>query len=790
MINDKCSTLSLIVILTWIFVWGCVSTPAFKPSEELPPEEQPTVSAPQESPSPNASHTSDIEPMEETWVEGPLEEEDDTGLQADDTAPTRREPAEAEPALTEKREASHSEASLQDTKKAHFEASLKNIEIGTLEMNREKLPNVLKVLSAMTGVNFMVEKDIFPEKEGEEIDQENELLDIEMTFYLKDISLLTLIEILCEQYGLAYRIYDDYVRIMDKRDNFLLSLDEGSAKADDITVSQGMIKRLDLKGMPLFKALRVLSARTGVNVVCKDDSDIKFKKVSLVLRDIPVMAALEVICKKYDLWYKVDEGDNYVYLMDAKDFGDQAPVDYVVRSRVFNLKYASAPQVADSIACVMGNRVEYTLPRNLRSYEHLKLPDVESEEGEIEEATKIEESVAMDIESPEVGEFVTSLTAEKIEALIGKKLDLMLTSEDIRLINKKFGFALMTIFLRNNAVVACSTDDRVLNEIATLIDKLDTPTPQVLIECKVLSVGLNDDFSSFFQITDLKYKAQGEYLKREEEELRFSDTTSQSYHVSPFGKGGVYALYDFVDDRWDLNVEMELLKKDGIINVVSTSMLVAAQNTEGEIKSGLENVPFFKDMDVVKPVVEEDTIIPGYATPTYERAELIGTTLRITPQINRDKSVTLRIFIDKSDIAEGAATIQYPVFDSEGYMTKLETTDVDVKNTNNMNTIIDVPENHTLILGGFVDETDHVEEDKVPFLGDMPVLGFFFKDHATTKERKETVFLLTPHIMMTPGEVGGVSAEAMKGMQHPLVKEGKKDLFEFDEELKSLRKTE
>jgi hypothetical protein len=101
------------------------------------------------------------------------------------------------------------------------------------------------------------------------------------------------------------------------------------------------------------------------------------------------------------------------------------------------------------------------VPGQLKSYEHLKLPDVEEEEGKIEEAKTVDVSVT---ESVKTEEFEKNLTSIKLEELLGRKLGFRLSAEDIRMVNKELGFALMTVFLRNNCVLASSTSDKVLDE--------------------------------------------------------------------------------------------------------------------------------------------------------------------------------------------------------------------------------------------------------------------------------------------------------------------------------------
>ena len=669
-------------------------------------------------------------------------------------------------------------------KESAFERSLKTIKFGVLDFHEEKLSNVLKMISAMTGVNFMIKNQLIKEIDGGKAKgkaddkRENKILDIKITIFLKNVSMKTALKALCDQYGLFYRIENDIIRIKDERDDFLLKWAE-TTTADDYPKSRGMFKEIDLKGQPLLKVLKQFSKKSGINIICRPN--ISNEPIYLLIKDVPVKTAIEIICKKYNFWYKTNEKQNYICLMSAEDFGNEMDLEYKVKTRVFNLKYASSPQVADSISCAMGDRVEFALPANLESYEHLKLPDVEDEEGRIERAGE-DKNIIKGIEIPNFEESVEKLGSDKIADLMQTRLGLMLTSDSLRWLNKEVGFAIITIFLRNNSIIACSTDNGILDEIAKIIAKLDTPTPQVLVECKVLDVVLSNDFSSFFQITDFSYQQKGG--------TSFGDKLI-TYDVPYFGAGGGSALYNFVNDSLQLSAKIELLQEEGIINLLSTPMIIVAQNSEAVMKAGMENFPFFKEMEVVRPVITNDgeAAIPGYAVPTYDRVPLVGTTLRFTPQINEDESVTLKLYMERSDVKKGVAEIKYPVFSADGTVAELITTSVDVKESEIMNTIVAVPKEHTLVIGGIVKEEDSVEESKVPFLGDLPLIGFFFKDHTTKKSRTEMIVLLTPHIIMTPDKVNEVSEKALKDIQHPVIKEGKNSLLELNAERQNLKRT-
>ena len=138
--------------------------------------------------------------------------------------------------------------------------------------------------------------------------------------------------------------------------------------------------------------------------------------------------------------------------------------------------------------------------------------------------------------------------------------------------------------------------------------------------------------------------------------------------MSSAGSGGAQAIYNLVADKWKLDLKLEMLKEDGLVNTVATPMIVAAQNSEAQITSGDANVPMFSSISYNAPTYDIDgnMTVQGYASPEYETVDIIGTTLRITPQINKDRSVTLRIYLEQSDFNMDGAEIQYATFDNNG----------------------------------------------------------------------------------------------------------------------------
>lgn len=131
----------------------------------------------------------------------------------------------------------------------------------------------------------------------------------------------------------------------------------------------------------------------------------------------------------------------------------------------------------------------------------------------------------------------------------------------------------------------------------------------------------------------------------------------------------------------------------------------------------------------------------GYGTTTgavnreYTISEDLGIKVTLTPFISPEGYVTLNIVPDYS-------TIQSQVFDSEGMpvATLLSRRNLDLKN-------VRIKDGETLVLGGMIQESEQKTVNKIPLLGDIPIIGSAFRSTATTKEKSELVIMITPHII-------------------------------------------
>jgi len=571
--------------------------------------------------------------------------------------------------------------------------------------------------------------------------------------------------------------------------------DEGETKA---VVPQGIVPRpigpqkptaegaeenvavFDFKEVRLYDLLKLFSELTGKNVIA--NPNIYDLKVTLFLKDLAARDVLDILCRQYGLWYREDE--NCIHLMTIEDYRKDLVIHFEEKRRVFDLKYAAAAQVANIIVCLLGDRVVLTgFDQEVEDiYSHISgRIELEAEEEARTRPIVVRKAFGIDTEvtrgalerAEEIRE--KEKAAKKVEAREEKKEGIRIIDiEELLKAKGKGTMAFMTVFMRNNSIILYSADEKIPDEIGELIEALDTPTRQVLLEGKILEITLSDDFSSLF---DLSYQSN-EMTTRD-----YPEDITMPRHSGALGRfgnlEGATLLYTFFSKEFE--ARMELLKKDGRVKTIATPMVLCANNSPAKFFIGEE-----------RPIVTNyEFEVREYAERTVEtiravmNLEEIGTTLEITPLINEDRTVTMEILSEISTVNVGGASMSSVTEAGEVITLPIDTID-----TATIESIIVAQDGKKLAIGGLVREEESVLESKVPLLGDIPILGFFFKKYISKMERKETVVLIVPHIMMAAGEARPVSDKMMKALsEHPYVKHDEERLLIYDEESEKLRST-
>ena len=527
------------------------------------------------------------------------------------------------------------------------------------------------------------------------------------------------------------------------------------------------------KETALSDVVECFSILTAKNVVATPD--IQDLEITLYMKNIEPRSALMTLCKNYGLWF-VEEPD-VIRIMEVEEYARELILRRDEHTRVFNLKYASCVSVAETVSCIFGDRIEYEEPDEEESFGHVgtdDLPDI----GDSDSSNSRNSNDSNHTYSPlEEDDGFQMSEDEYVKLRNVDKQGKPLAAEDLLRMRIGRARAFMTVFLRNNAVIVRSVDHLLLDDIQNLVQAVDTPTRQVLLEVKILEVTLGDGFDSFFDMTitpDGVMNEAGEVI---------SDVRGVTGIdlVNIAGLADNSFRFEYMDKQ--LQATLELLATTNRVKKIATPIMLCANNAAAKFFQGVDT-PVRKGYSVDKEKVETDNDVETFTTISidYEEEEL-GVTLEISPSINVDRTVTLKIVSEVSTLNIGGGPTFYYTVDN-----KRQTGETDTVNRTTIEDIIVAMDGQGLALGGLIQEEDVDTEKKVPILGDIPWLGFFFKSKGTNKERSEIVFAITPHIIMTPEAAGTVNDGVMKDLSvHPYYKDNKEQLLEYDPKWDTLK---
>jgi len=209
----------------------------------------------------------------------------------------------------------------------------------------------------------------------------------------------------------------------------------------------------------------------------------------------------------------------------------------------------------------------------------------------------------------------------------------------------------------------------------------------------------------------------------------------------------------------NISAQIQLLQQDGKVKTLATPTLLVANNEVSRIFSGKE-YPLVTGWSQGDTVVSESGIVQGTMTVQITKED-VGTMLLITPNINADKTVTLRLLQENSEISPGK--VEIPVDGGHGESKAIEY----VESRSLAGTFV-AKDGMTIMAGGLVKETEGETYWRTPVLGSIPLLGWLFRGTEKVKQRTELIVLIKPHVILTPMEGGKISSDLMKALSaHP-----------------------
>ena len=254
-----------------------------------------------------------------------------------------------------------------------------------------------------------------------------------------------------------------------------------------------------------------------------------------------------------------------------------------------------------------------------------------------------------------------------------------------------------------------SASPRYFDRFKELIEQLDQPMSQVLIQVILAEVTL--DKTSELGVEWAVQSTRGNTKIQTGTDFGVADQFRNFGGFSSAVTGS------------DISFVLRALEADGRLEVLSRPQILTADNQKATIDIG-ERVPLVTD----SLVTERGDTINSF------RYENVGVSLTVTPRISPDGFVKMEVEPSVSQITSSTVTVS-PGVNSPIIAQRKATTTVSVQN------------GQSVIIGGLISTTDDRRRSKVPFLGNIPYLGFLFRSSKATSDRKELLIILTPQLL-------------------------------------------
>ena len=288
---------------------------------------------------------------------------------------------------------------------------------------------------------------------------------------------------------------------------------------------------------------------------------------------------------------------------------------------------------------------------------------------------------------------------------------------------------------RTNQLFVTDVPSR-LAQVAEMLAKIDVPLRQVMIEARIVQA--SDTFGQTLGVrlgglgqvgpqavwgpTNANVMANANPMAQQANSFNIADkaldTTGQFVNLPAASLNGFAAgsfavsIFNSAKNRF-LNLELSALEADGKGKVVSSPRVVTADQAKAVIEQGTE-LPY------------QVASASGATTLAFRKANL---KLEVTPQITPEGGIVLDLDISKDNVGQ---------ITPAGFA-------IDTKH---VKTQVLVDNGGTVMIGGIYETSEQDDEYKVPFLGDLPVLGYLFKNRRRATAKQELLVFITPKMLV------------------------------------------
>lgn len=306
----------------------------------------------------------------------------------------------------------------------------------------------------------------------------------------------------------------------------------------------------------------------------------------------------------------------------------------------------------------------------------------------------------------------------------------------------------------NSLIITAPSE--VMEGLRAIIDQLDVPRAQVLVEAIIVEVTQGDqkDLGMDWLVADqqggfggsnqsnglIGSVAAGAFDDDEEDAL-----TGLAAALAGI-PGAVWGGADFDVGGTSFAAIITALETTGETNILSTPSLMTLDNNEATIVVGQE-VPFVTG-SYTSTSSDGSSSNPGNPFQTINRKN-VGITLKVTPHVNEGGQISLEIMQEVSGLAA----------------TEQSTVDV-VTNERRIETTVNTKDGETVVLGGLIQDDVNEVVSQVPILGDLPLIGRLFKKTRTTVNKKNLMVFLRPTVIRDSAKSMELSRREYQRLQH------------------------
>ncbi|MFH2137161.1 MAG: secretin and TonB N-terminal domain-containing protein [Candidatus Omnitrophota bacterium] len=474
--------------------------------------------------------------------------------------------------------------------------------------------------------------------------------------------------------------------------------------------AQIKIVSIDFSDAQLKKVFEYLSDASGINIIFDEAAVNRAGSISIHVKNVTVIKALEMIIRTKGLGYRFEE--DYIWITSKDGIKNENMV-----TKIFSLSQGLATFTTFTT-------FDTVTVKALRSDGRIVMPGEEN--GEDYRGN---------------GKGVNTYEGVKIGGSGGVDGKLSLTVKDVlkEIIPWPEG---SSIFLdhRTSTLIVRNTPTN-LSMIDQALEVLDVAPPQVMIEARFVEIGDDDLFSLGLKLSS-EVSATG---AKQPNSYPFNRNESNKL-VSPFPAANAEDFSFGTLDFSQFQAVLSAIEQNDSSNTLSSPKITTISGQEAIIKIVKEyRYPTKYDLQSFDIVVNGESRTQYLSVPADFKTRDIGIILKVTPNIGTDgKTINLTLVPEVSEFDITADMYNYGTADNP-YLQPFFS-------VRNCTASIVVNNNDTVVMGGLMREVEENTIDRVPILGSLPLIGKLFSRKYENKQKRNLLIFVTARVMAPTGE--------------------------------------